>query len=217
MGIETIVVPSVNGPEAMLVPGVRVIAAVSLPEAIACLSGEQELPVIDTPASHVLNMLEVTNFADVRGRAQAKRALEIAAAGGHNVLLSGSPGSGKRTAGKALCGILPPLSRDEALEVTGIYSVANLLPSSTPLILRRPLRTVHHTASGVAIVGGGRTPAKYLAHRGVLFSRRTRRVSDTGTGSAASATGRPMHHHQSCEWQCDVSIRFYSGCCHEPT
>lgn len=172
MGIETIVVPSVNGPEAMLVPGVRVIAAGSLREAIACLSGEQELPVIDTPASHVLNMLEVTDFADVRGQAQAKRALEIAAAGGHNVLLSGSPGSGKTLLAKALCGILPPLSRDEALEVTGIYSVANLLPSSTPLILRRPMRTVHHTASGVAIVGGGQNPAPgeiSLAHRGVLF------------------------------------------------
>jgi magnesium chelatase family protein len=98
--------------------------------------------------------------------------LEIAAAGGHNVLLSGVPGSGKTLLAKAFRAILPQLTREEALEVTQIYSVANLLPKETPLLSRRPFRLVHHTASGVSIVGGGQIPGPgeiSLAHRGVLF------------------------------------------------
>jgi magnesium chelatase family protein len=112
------------------------------------------------------------DFADVRGQEQAKRALEIAAAGGHNVLLSGAPGSGKTLLAQALRGILPPLTREEALEVTQIYSVANELPADQPLVSDRPFRAIHHTASGVSIVGGGQTPGPgeiSLAHRGVLF------------------------------------------------
>jgi magnesium chelatase family protein len=112
------------------------------------------------------------DFSDVRGQLMAKRALEIAAAGGHNVLLSGTPGSGKTLLANALRGILPPLTREESLEVTGIYSVANLLPHTTPMIQDRPIRMVHHTASAVAIVGGGQHPMPgeiSLAHRGVLF------------------------------------------------
>lgn len=171
LGISTIVVPQVNGSEAALVPGLRVLAMKSLTETVACLRGEIEPPSILPPACAVETVAHV-DFSDVRGQALAKRALEIAAAGGHNVLLSGTPGSGKTLLANALRGILPPLSRDEALEVTGIYSVANLLPGSTPLMQRRPLRTVHHTASAIAIVGGGQHPAPgeiSLAHRGVLF------------------------------------------------
>jgi magnesium chelatase family protein len=136
------------------------------------LIGEMQPPPVRTPAC-VETVEPVTiDFSDVRGQMAAKRALEIAAAGGHNVLLSGSPGSGKTLLANALRGILPPLSREEALEVTGIYSVANLLPTTMPLIEERPIRTVHHTASGVAIVGGGQHPMPgeiSLAHRGVLF------------------------------------------------
>lgn len=170
-GIKTIVVPAVNGPEAALVPGLSVIAAASLPEVIACLTGTKKPMTIEMPACGIEEK-GVIDFADVRGQAAAKRALEIAAAGGHNVLLSGAPGSGKTLLANALRGILPPLTRNESLEVTGIYSVANLLPSTTPLIQDRPIRTVHHTASGVAIVGGGQHPMPgeiSLAHRGVLF------------------------------------------------
>ncbi len=171
MGLTTVVVPEINGSEAALVPDMRILALRKLPDVIACLRGEMEAPAIDPPACAAPTVSHV-DFADVRGQAQAKRALEIAAAGGHNVLLSGTPGSGKTLLANALRGILPPLTRDESLEVTGIYSVANLLPVTTPLIEERPLRTVHHTASGIAIVGGGQHPAPgeiSLAHRGVLF------------------------------------------------
>lgn len=171
-GVTTIVVPLENGPEAALVPELRVIAAASLRHAVAYLSGEQEPPHIEPPACSTEMMKASIDFADVRGQAMAKRALEIAAAGGHNVLLSGAPGSGKTLLAGALRGILPPLTLPEALEITGIYSVANLLPANVPLVRERPIRTVHHTASGVAIVGGGQYPMPgeiSLAHRGVLF------------------------------------------------
>ncbi len=171
-GLTQIVVPSANGAEAALVPGLTVIAVDHLKDVIACLSGTMTPPVIAPPACAPEAPLNIIDFADVRGQALAKRALEIAAAGGHNVLLSGAPGSGKTLLAGALRGILPPLTQDESLEITGIYSVANLLPASTPLISERPIRTVHHTASGVAIVGGGQHPMPgeiSLAHRGVLF------------------------------------------------
>jgi magnesium chelatase family protein len=171
-GIKRIVVPSVNGPEAALVPDLEIIAAPSLRDVVLMLTGEMMIPLIVPPASGMSSFPDTIDFADVRGQVMAKRALEIAAAGGHNVLLSGAPGSGKTLLARALKGILPPLTRDESLEVTGIYSVANLLPSDTPLIQERPIRTVHHTASGIAIVGGGQIPGPgevSLAHRGVLF------------------------------------------------
>ncbi len=171
-GIKTIVVPLVNAPEAALIPGITVIGAESLQDLIAILNEEKEAPTITPPAAAGLPEKTAVDFSDIRGQDNAKRALEVAAAGGHNVLLSGAPGSGKTLLAQALRGILPPLSREEAIEVTQIYSVANLLPDSTPLIEQRPFRSVHHTASGVSIVGGGTTPGPgeiSLAHRGVLF------------------------------------------------
>lgn len=170
-GIKTLIVPAVNGAEASLVPGVRVIAADSLNELLAILKGKREAPVFDPPAASAESAATI-DFADIRGQEQAKRALEIAAAGGHNVLLSGAPGSGKTLLAQALRGILPPLSPEESLEVTQVYSVANLLSARTPLVRQRPFRSVHHTASGTSLVGGGQMPGPgeiSLAHRGVLF------------------------------------------------
>ncbi|MDD4319719.1 MAG: YifB family Mg chelatase-like AAA ATPase [Candidatus Peribacteraceae bacterium] len=172
-GIKTIVVPASDGPEASLVPGLEVIAAHSLKELVDILRGESAPPNIEPAATAAEEAGEGTiDFSDVRGQEHAKRALEIAAAGGHNVLLCGAPGAGKTLLARAFRGILPPLSNEEALEVTQIYSVANLLPSDVPLMRRRPFRMVHHTASGVSIVGGGQIPGPgeiSLAHRGVLF------------------------------------------------
>ncbi len=173
LGIKTLVVPAVNGPEAALIPGVEVIAPQSLSELVEILQGDRPAPALAPPASSPAAVRrDLVDFADVRGQEQAKRALEIAAAGGHNVLLSGAPGAGKTLLAQALRGILPPLTREESIEVTQIYSVANLLPKDSPLLERRPFRLVHHTASGVSIVGGGQVPGPgevSLAHRGVLF------------------------------------------------
>lgn len=172
--ISTIVVPAANGPEAALVPGLKVIAVENLCDLIDILTNQKDAPSITAPAAstNTAPYKENIDFADVRGQEHAKRALEIAAAGGHNVLLSGAPGGGKTLLAKAFRSILPPLTDEESIEVTQIYSVANLLPSDTPLVKRRPFRLVHHTASGVSIVGGGQIPGPgeiSLAHKGVLF------------------------------------------------
>ncbi|MDD5623460.1 MAG: YifB family Mg chelatase-like AAA ATPase [Candidatus Peribacteraceae bacterium] len=172
-GITTLVVPAANGPEAALIPGLTVIAAEHLLDVIAVLRGEAAPASIPPPAcSPQTTTQDCVDFADVRGQEHAKRALEIAAAGGHNILLCGAPGAGKTLLARAFRGILPPLSQEESIEVTQIYSVANLLPQDTPLITHRPFRVVHHTASGVSIVGGGQIPGPgeiSLAHKGVLF------------------------------------------------
>ena len=172
-GCKRVVVPSVNGQEAALIPGIEVVAPQNLRELVDILLGEKAPePVIPRAFGVARSAGHLIDFADVRGQEHAKRALEIAASGGHNVLLSGAPGAGKTLLARALPAILPPLTRQESLEVTQIYSVANLLPSTVPLIEERPFRIVHHTASGVSIVGGGQIPGPgeiSLAHRGVLF------------------------------------------------
>jgi len=170
-GFKGIVVPEENALEAALVDGITVFYAKSLSDVYDHIERKKTLPIQETLALSVDSQVASVDFASIRGQEQAKRALEIAAAGGHNILLSGSPGSGKTMLARAFSGILPKLSRDEVLEVTEIFSVANTLPTGG-ICLSRPFRSPHHTASGAALVGGGTVPRPgeiSLAHRGVLF------------------------------------------------
>jgi magnesium chelatase family protein len=171
-GYRKIVVPGMDAAEAALIPGLEVIPVDSLAQLYNHLSGRQVIP----PSKHVDIPSEPpippTDFSEIKGQEHVKRALEVAAAGGHNVLMVGPPGSGKTLLARALPGILPEMSIEEALDVTRIYSVADQLPSGTPLIRHRPYRSPHHTISHAGLVGGGNWPHPgeiSLAHRGVLF------------------------------------------------
>lgn len=168
--VPTLLVPTENVPEATAVEGLRVLGASALKDAVAALNGERL--VVTPPASHIERVRDDADFTDVRGQAHAKRALEIAAAGGHNILLIGPPGSGKTMLARRLPGILPPLSRDEMLEVSSIWSVVGLLPQRGALMTARPFRAPHHSISISGLLGGGTPPRPgeiTLAHRGVLF------------------------------------------------
>ena len=173
-GFKKIVLPKVDAKEASLVQGIEVLAAENLLEIIAHLSGEKSLLSIKTDSFEEFQAEYPLgpDFSYIKGQHHAKRALEISAAGGHNILLCGSPGSGKTLMAKAFQSILPKMSLEEALDVSKIYSIANKLPHGQALIKQRPFRTVHHTASAISIIGGGRIPMPgeiSLAHKGVLF------------------------------------------------
>jgi len=172
-GYEQVVVPVENADEAALVQGILVYPAVNLNQLISHLQGEELINphVVDINkfwTGHDISM----DMSEVRGQLAVKRGLEVAAAGGHNVLMLGSPGSGKTMLARRLPGILPGLSLTEALEVTNLYSLAGMLQSGQPLITERPFRSPHHNTSTSAIVGGGKYPKPgeiSLAHLGVLF------------------------------------------------
>ncbi|HEX4726233.1 MAG TPA: YifB family Mg chelatase-like AAA ATPase [Jatrophihabitans sp.] len=171
-GVRTVVVPVGNAGEAALVTGLAVRVAGSLAEVVAALKpGGEALPVAEPVADHPVT--DSLDLADVIGQPVARRALEVAAAGGHHLLLEGVPGAGKTMLAERLPSILPPLSTGEALEVTAIHSVAGVLPSEAGLLRRPPLQAPHHTSSMAALVGGGsglgRPGAASLAHRGVLI------------------------------------------------
>jgi magnesium chelatase family protein len=173
-GFKQVIVPAVNAEEAALMPDIDVLGAPALSDLVSHLTGLKSLEPISIDPDKVFDqdMAYAADFADVMGQEHVKRAMEVAAAGSHNVILSGPPGSGKTLISKSLPGILPRMSIDEALEVTKIYSVANLLPAETPLMRQRPFRSPHHTISYAGLVGGGAWPRPgeiSLAHRGVLF------------------------------------------------
>ncbi len=170
---RTVFVPEVDAPEAALVPDVQVIPIANLAQLVNHLSNVERIaPLVVQAEIKAEAMFVPTDFREVKGQEHVKRALEVAAAGGHNVIMTGPPGAGKTLLARALPSILPSMTIDEALDVTRVYSVADHLPPNTPLIQQRPFRSPHHTISHAGLVGGGNIPRPgeiSLAHRGVLF------------------------------------------------
>lgn len=174
-GINTVFVPIDNAKEAALVQDIVVYGVNHLTDLVNHFLETPLSPTVVDIKKYLMEQCEeefVYDFKNVKGQQKAKKALEIAAAGGHNILMSGTPGSGKTLMAKCFASILPPLELAEALELTKIYSISGLLSKDEPLMTKRPYRPVHHTASATGIIGGGTNPKPgeiTLAHRGVLF------------------------------------------------
>ncbi len=169
---QRIFVPPNDAAEASLIPGLEVIPVASLADLAGHLRGLEPIAPHPPVAAEALPVVTQTDFAEIKGQEHVKRALEVAASGGHNILMVGPPGAGKTLLARAVPGILPRMSIDEALDVTRIYSVADQLPPDVPLVRSRPFRSPHHTISHAGLVGGGNWPRPgeiSLAHRGVLF------------------------------------------------
>jgi magnesium chelatase family protein len=172
-GYQRVFVPAADAREAALIPGVVVIPVSGLLDLVHHLTGASSIVPVTVERETGNGSLTIpTDFSEVRGQEHVKRALEVAAAGGHNVLMAGPPGAGKTLLARALPSILPRMTIDEALDVTRVYSVADQLPGGVPLVQHRPFRSPHHTISHAGLVGGGNYPRPgeiSLAHRGVLF------------------------------------------------
>ena len=174
-GLKRVILPLENAAEGAVVGGIEIIGVRSLGEVVGYLNGDIE--IAPTENADVVEGVECLNryaedFSDVKGQAQVKRALEIAAAGGHNVIMIGAPGSGKTMLARRLPSIMPPMTLEEALEATKIHSVAGKLGASVGLLTQRPFRAPHHLTSQVALIGGGQSPQPgevSLSHNGILF------------------------------------------------
>ncbi len=172
LGFTRLFVPEADAAEAALIPDLEIIPVRTILDLIAHVKGENPIPPYPPVEISEIQVQVQTDFQEIKGQEHAKRALEIAAAGGHNVLMSGPPGTGKTLLARALPAILPRMTIEEALDVTRIYSIADKLPRDIPLVRNRPFRAPHHTISHAGLVGGGNTPHPgeiSLAHRGVLF------------------------------------------------